>query len=331
MNKSFKKEVNLVEAVDIETMFEMYKKMTLIRKFEQKAIQLYWEGINRGALHTYIGEEAVAVGVCSALRKGDYISSTHRGHGHCLAMNGDPNLMLAELLGKENGYCRGRGGSMHIADLDLGILGANGIVGGGIPIAVGAAMALDYQGKPNIVACFFGDGATSTGAFHEALNLASIWNLPILFICENNFYAISTCVTNAIAIQDLANRAKAYGMANQIVDGNDVIQVYQETKKARDYAISGNGPVFLECKTYRTEGHWVADPQIYRDRKEVEEWRKKCPIETLKNKILQKDVTKKKRLESIEKEVDQIILQAEKFAKESPEPNPKDVQKFVFV
>jgi len=237
-----------VEVVDIETLFEMYKKMYLIRKFEQKAIQLYWEGINRGALHTYIGEEAVAVGVCSALQTGDYISSTHRGHGHCLAMNGNPSLMLAELLGKEDGYCRGRGGSMHIADLHLGILGANGIVGGGIPMAVGAAMALDYKEKQNMVACFFGDGATSTGAFHEALNLASVWKLPILFICENNFYAISTCIVNAVALKDLADRAKAYGMTSWMVDGNDVTQVYQEAKKAREIVLSGNGPVFLECK-----------------------------------------------------------------------------------
>ncbi len=318
-----------MEVVDIETLFEMYKKMYLIRKFEQKAIQLYWEGINRGALHTYIGEEAVAVGVCSALQTGDYISSTHRGHGHCLAMNGNPSLMLAELLGKEDGYCRGRGGSMHIADLHLGILGANGIVGGGIPMAVGAAMALDYKEKQNMVACFFGDGATSTGAFHEALNLASVWKLPILFICENNFYAISTCIVNAVALKDLADRAKAYGMTSWMVDGNDVTQVYQEAKKAREIVLSGNGPVFLECKTYRTEGHWVADPQIYRDKKEVEEWRKKCPIEGLKNKLIQQDRTNKERLESIENEVDQIIIQAEKFAKESPEPDPKEVLKYV--
>ena len=320
-----------MEGIDIETLYEMYKKMYLIRKFEQKAIQLYWEGINRGALHTYIGEEAVAVGVCSALHQGDYISSTHRGHGHCLAMGGDPSLMLAELLGKENGYCRGRGGSMHIADLDLGILGANGIVGGGIPMAVGAAMALDYKRKSNVVACFFGDGATSTGAFHEALNLASIWKLPIIFICENNLYAISTCVTNAVALKDLADRAKAYGMASWIVDGNDVIQVYQETKKAREMVLAGNGSVFLECKTYRTEGHWVADPQVYRDRKEIEEWRKKCPIDRLKRTLIQKEPTYKERLKKIENEVDQTILKAEQYAKESPDPDPIDVLKYVFV
>jgi len=319
-----------VEIPDRETMFEMYRKMYLIRKFEQKAIQLYWEGINRGALHTYIGEEAVAVGVCSALREGDYVSSTHRGHGHCLAMNGDPGIMLAELLGKENGYCRGRGGSMHIADLNLGILGANGIVGGGIPIAVGAAMALDYREKSNVVACFFGDGATSTGAFHEALNLASIWKLPIIFICENNLYAISTCVLNAVALQDLADRAHAYGMTSRVVDGNDVNQVYLETKKARELVLSGEGPVFLECKTYRTEGHWVADPQIYRDRKEVEAWRKKCPIDSLRKKLVQDDPTQGKRLDKIENEVDQVILKAEKFAKESPEPDPKNVLKYVY-
>lgn len=319
-----------METPDREIMFEMYRKMYLIRKFEQKAIQLYWEGINRGALHTYIGEEAVAVGVCSALLKGDYISSTHRGHGHCLAMEGDPSIMLAELLGKENGYCRGRGGSMHIADLNLGILGANGIVGGGIPIAVGAALALDYKEKPNVVVCFFGDGATSTGAFHEALNMASIWKLPIIFVCENNLYAISTCIHDAVALQDLADRARAYAIASQVVDGNDVLRVYQETKKAREIVLSKKGPVFLECKTYRTEGHWVADPQIYRDRKEIEEWRKRCPINALRNKLIQIDPANEERLNTIENEVNQIILKAEKFAKESPEPDPKDVLEYVF-
>ncbi|MCX6089101.1 MAG: thiamine pyrophosphate-dependent dehydrogenase E1 component subunit alpha [Candidatus Atribacteria bacterium] len=312
-------------------MFNMYRKMYLIRKFEQKAIQLYWEGINRGALHTYIGEEAVAVGVCSALEKGDYVSSTHRGHGHCLAMNGDPRIMLAELLGKENGYCKGRGGSMHIADLDLGVLGANGIVGGGIPIAVGAALALDYKNTKKVVACFFGDGATSTGAFHEALNLASVWKLPIIFICENNLYAISTCVVNAVALEDLAHRADAYGMKNKVVDGNDVLQVYEEARKAREMVLTGEGPVFLECKTYRTEGHWVADPQIYRQRTEIEEWKKKCPIAYLKKNLIHLDPSYEKELYAIEQKVDEEIKQAESFAKNSPEPDPKDVLHYVLV
>ena len=306
--------------VSRELLFRMYRKMYEIRTFEQKAIQLYWEGINRGALHTYIGEEAVAVGVCFALKQGDYISSTHRGHGHCLAMGGDPAQMLAELLGKETGYCRGRGGSMHIADLDLGILGANGIVGGGIPIAVGAALALSYLGKPNIVVCFFGDGASSTGAFHEALNLASVWKLPVMFVCENNLYAISTHVRDSCPLENLADRATAYGMRGIIVDGNDVVQVYEIAREAREAILSGGGPVFLECKTYRTEGHWVADPQIYRKSTEVEEWRKKCPIARLRKLLAESDPDCEETLNQIEAEVRAKMEEAERFAKESPNP-----------
>lgn len=312
-----------------ELVLSMYRKMFKIRAFEQKAIQLYWEGINRGALHTYIGEEAVAVGVCSALRAGDYITSTHRGHGHCLAMGGDPALMLAELLGKETGYCKGRGGSMHIADPSLGILGANGIVGGGIPISVGAALALDYKGRKNMIACFFGDGATNTGAFHEALNLASVWKLPVLFVCENNLYAISTSIKEVLPLENIADRAKAYNVESKVVDGNDVIQVYEVASAVREKVLQ-DGPFFMECKTYRTEGHWVADPQVYRSKEEVEAWRKKCPIARLRKRLMSYDSSYEEDLNKIEEEIAAEIDAAEKFAKESPEPEPATVLENVF-
>ena len=251
--------------------------MYLIRLFEDKAIKLYNEGINRGALHPYTGEEAVATGICSALEAGDYITSTHRGHGHCLAMGGDPAIMFAELLGKKNGYCKGKGGSMHIADVGMGILGANGIVGGGIPIAVGAGIALDNMGKRNVIACFLGDGASNTGSFHEALNMASIWRLPVIFVCENNLYAISVSIKESMNISDISIRANSYNIKSFSIDGNNVEKVFETAREARKLTINKQGPVLIECKTYRLLGHWIADPQIYRNVSEVEEWRKKDP------------------------------------------------------
>jgi len=229
--------------------------------------------------------------------------------------------MLAELLGKKDGYCRGKGGSMHIADPSLGILGANGIVGAGIPIAVGAALAIDYREKPNVVACFFGDGATSTGAFHEALNMASVWKLPVVFVCENNLYAISSCSHDCIPVHDLSDRAKGYEMSNAFVDGNDVLAVYEMMVEARKKVVEEHGPVFIECKTYRTEGHWIADPQIYRDKKEVEAWRERCPIKTLRSKLIESHPEMAPVLDQIEREVNSTITQAAQFAQESPEPD----------
>jgi pyruvate dehydrogenase E1 component alpha subunit len=317
--------------IGIKDLFEMYRKMYLIRIFEKKAIDLYKEGINRGALHSYIGEEAVAVGACSALKSNDYITSTHRGHGHCLAMGGNPSKMLAELLGKRTGYCKGKGGSMHIADPNLGILGANGIVGAGIPIAVGAGLALANLGKKNVVVCFFGDGATCTGAFHEALNMASIWKLPVVFICENNLYAISGCTADCIPVKDIATRALSYNMPGKIVDGMDVLSVYEETLSAREKAINGKGPTLIECKTYRFEGHWIADPQVYRSKSEVEEWKKKDPIEKLENKLIKENLAKLEDLKEIKNDIEREIIIAEKFAKESPEPRLGEVLDDIFI
>lgn len=295
--------------------------MYLIRVFEEKAMHLYNEGINRGALHPYSGEEAVAAGVCLALIEGDYITSTHRGHGHCLAMGGNSAKMLAELLGKKNGYCKGKGGSMHIADLGLGILGANGIVGGGIPISVGAGIALDNMNKKNVVVCFFGDGASNTGSFHESVNMASIWKLPIIFVCENNFYAISANVKDSMNIIDISTRAMSYNIKGYSIDGNDVEIVYETAKTARDLAVSGHGPVFIEAKTYRLFGHWIADPQIYRSVKEINDWKKKDPILIFKKKLLENKIISTQEIKDIEKEIVEEINNAEKFAKLSPEPD----------
>ena len=312
--------VNLVKT-NKKKLLEMYKMMYLIRLFEDKAIQLYNEGINRGALHPYTGEEAVATGICAALEVGDYITSTHRGHGHCLAMGGDPKIMLAELLGKKNGYCKGKGGSMHIADINIGILGANGIVGGGIPISVGAGIALDNMDKRNVVACFFGDGASNTGSFHEALNMASIWKLPIVFVCENNLYAISVSIKESMNISDISKRANSYNIKSFSIDGNDVEKIFETAIEARNLAINKQGPVLIECKTYRFLGHWIADPLTYRNVSEVEEWRKKDPIFNLRKKLLYSDIAGEEEINKIEKEIKKEIIDAEEFAKNSPEPD----------
>jgi pyruvate dehydrogenase E1 component alpha subunit len=312
-------------------LLKMYRMMYLIRLFEDKAMQLYSEGINRGALHPYTGEEAVATGVCSALEAGDYITSTHRGHGHCLAKGGDPAIMLAELLGKKDGYCKGKGGSMHIADVGIGILGANGIVGGGIPIAVGAGIAIDNMNKNNVVACFFGDGASNTGGFHESLNMASIWKLPVIFVCENNLYAISVPTKESMNISDISVRANSYNIKSYSIDGNDVIKVCETAKEARNLAVNKQGPVLIECKTYRLVGHWIADPQIYRSVSEVNEWKKKDPILNLRKKLLDEEIANEQEIDKIEKETEQEIRKAEEFAKNSPEPDINEALEDVLI
>lgn len=317
--------------INKEKLLKMYRMMNLIRLFEDKAMQLYNEGINRGGLHPYTGEEAVATGICSALENGDYVTSTHRGHGHCLAMGGEAAIMLAELLGKKDGYCKGKGGSMHIADVRIGILGANGIVGGGIPISVGAGLALDNMDKKNVVACFFGDGASNTGGFHESLNMASIWKLPIIFVCENNLYAISGSTKECMNIPDISIRAKSYNIKSFTIDGNDVIKVFETAKEARDLAVNKQGPVLIECKTYRLVGHWIADPQIYRNVSEVNEWKKKDPILNLRKKLLDDKIANDQDINKIEKETEEEIKMAEEFAKKSPEPDISEALEDVLI
>lgn len=277
-------------------------------------------------------EEAVAVGVCANLRRDDYVVGTHRGHGHCIAKGADPKRMMAELFGKSTGVCRGKGGSLHVADTSVGMLGASGIVGGGIPLATGAGLSIKYRGTDQVAASFFGDGASNQGTFHESLNLASIWDLPVIYVCENNQYAESTPVSKAMRVKNVADRAVAYDMPGAIVDGMDVIAVYKAAKEAVERARQGKGPTLIECKTYRYEGHEMGDPHnLYRSKEEIEEWKRRDAIQGLKRALVIDRIATEKEIETIEQEVKKLIEDAIKFADESPEPDPEDALRGVFV
>ncbi|MBI3909641.1 MAG: thiamine pyrophosphate-dependent dehydrogenase E1 component subunit alpha, partial [Armatimonadetes bacterium] len=269
-----------------ERLLHMYKQLVRLRAFEERVREIYMVSLMPGLAHLYIGQEAVAVGVCEALRQGDYLTSTHRGHGHFLAKGGDPGLMLAEIMGREAGYCRGKGGSMHIADISLGILGANGIVGAGIPIATGAALWMKISGQDRVVACFFGDGASNQGTFHEGLNLAALWRLPVVFICENNLYGISVRQDRHQKIADIADRAVAYGIPGEVVDGTDVLSVYESASRAVHRARNGDGPTLIECKVYRWLGHHAGDPAHYRPAGELEAWKQRCPLKICRERLM---------------------------------------------
>ncbi|MBX6770118.1 MAG: pyruvate dehydrogenase (acetyl-transferring) E1 component subunit alpha [Chloroflexi bacterium] len=312
------------------TMLEMYDRMLTIRRFELRVIELFREGVIRGSTHTYIGMEANAVGCCTALRPDDYITSTHRGHGHCIAKGGDVRLMMAELLGKATGYCKGKGGSMHIADLDVGILGANGIVGGGIGIATGAALSAKMRGSGQVCVCFFGEGGINQGTFHENANLASIWKLPVIYFCENNQYAMSMSVKRATAVADIASRAAAYDMPGVNVDGMDVLAVYEATRQAVERARAGEGPSLIVATTYRFEGHNIGDPQPYRSRDEVEEWRKRDAIERFGRFLIDEGIATRAEIEAIHQAVDQKIDEAVEFARQSPEPELSSLEDDVY-
>lgn len=303
-----------------DVLLDMYTRMVKIRKFEEKVAELFAQGKVLGFVHLYIGEEATAVGVCENLEDKDYITSTHRGHGHLIAKGGDLKYMMAELYGKETGYCKGKGGSMHIADATKGILGANGIVGGGFPIAAGAALSAKMRGTDQVAVCFFGYGASNQSTFHEALNIASIWKLPVVFVCENNLYGISMRQDKHQAIKDVADRAIGYGIPGVTVDGNDVLAVYEVAKEAINRARSGAGPTLVECKTYRYRGHFEGDPTIYRSKEEVEEWLAKDPILRLSKHILDNDVATEKELKDIEARIVEEVEEAVRFAEESPYP-----------
>lgn len=309
---------------------QIYKTMVKIRRFEEKVIQLYADGEIPGFMHIYVGEEAVAGGICAALNKEDYITSTHRGHGHCIAKGGRLDLMMAELFGRKTGYCKGKGGSMHIADLDIGILGANGIVGGGLPIAAGTGAGIKYKGERKVCACFFGDGATNIGPFHEACNLASTWELPVIFVCENNQFAQTTPQSEHQKIKDVARRAMAYDMPAVTVDGNDVVKVYEAADKAAEDARQGKGPTFIECKTYRWRGHWEGDPQPYRTAEDVARWKEKCPIIRFKDYLVTNKISTEQILDKIEKEVARELEQAVEFARKSPLPDVQEAYSDVF-
>ena len=306
-------------------LLSFYKTMVTIRTFEEKAAELFAAGKLPGFVHLYIGEEAVATGVCANLTDKDYITSTHRGHGHLIAKGGKIDLMMAELFGKSTGYCKGKGGSMHIADVNLGILGANGIVGAGQPIATGAAFACKYKKTDAVAVCFFGDGASNRGTFHESLNMASIFKLPVIFVCENNMYGISNYQKNHMNVSDISDRAAAYGIPGVTVDGNDVVAVYEAAAEAVDRARKGDGPSLIECKTWRHRGHFEGDPCIYKDPKEQEAWLKKDPVLSLEKKLTELKFATVVELEEVKVAVKEIIDSAVLFAQNSPDPDPDDV------
>lgn len=303
-----------------EILLEIYKRMNEARAFENKVSYFFARGMVHGTTHLSIGQEASGVASCMALREDDYITSTHRGHSQVIGKGIDLNRMMAELLGKYTGYCKGKGGSMHIADVEAGNLGANGVVGGGIPIAVGAALTQQMKKTGRIVLCFFGDGATNEGSFHESVNLASIWKLPVIFFCENNLYGMSMPQSKSMNIENIADRAKAYGIPGYIIDGNDAIEVYKTVKEVAEYVRNGNGPVLIESRTYRWLGHSKSDAQVYRTKEEVEEWKAKCPIKRLRNYMLENNFASQEELDKVEKKAVEDIEKAVEFANQSPEP-----------
>lgn len=316
-------------AVSKEKLLDMYETMLKIRYFEEKVDELFKKRLIMGTTHLYVGEEAVAAGACAAIRPDDYILSTHRGHGHCIAKGGDLNKMMAELHGKATGYCKGKGGSLHIADVESGNLGANGIVGGGIPIAPGAGLSAKMRGTDQVTLCFFGDGAVNQGAFHESINLASVWKLPVVYILENNLYGMSTAVSKASNVEDLAVRAQGYGIEGVIVDGNDVEAVYEAVSKAVEKARKGGGPTLIECKTYRQKGHSKSDQRKYRTREEEREWLKRDPIPRAKKRLIEMGVPEEE-LDELEQQVKQKIEAAVEYANESPYPDVEELTKDVY-
>ena len=306
------------------------RQMVLIRRFEEGAEQAYVRGLVHGTMHLSIGQEASAVGVGINLTLADCITSTHRGHGHCIAKGAEPKYMFAEFFGKDTGYCRGRGGSMHIADVAGGNLGANGIVGGGIPIAVGAALALKQMKKPNVVVCFFGDGANNEGAFHEGLNMASIWKLPVVFVCENNKYGMSTSTERSTSVKAIATRAQAYSMPGVTVDGNIFANVADAAHEAIERARGGGGPTLIEALTYRHRGHSKSDRNRYRTKEEIDAWIERDPIVLLEQDLMAHGLIDEAELEALKEGVEQEIEEAVAFAKDSPSPSVDSLTDFVY-
>ena len=308
----------------------LYERMALIRKFEEQIKFLFLEGLMPGTIHQCEGQEATAVGVCSALNKNDYITSTHRPHGHALAKGLTPEEMLIELFGGATGCCKGKGGSMHLGNIDKGMVPAIAIVGGAIPVAAGMALAFKMQNKSQVVACFFGDGAVSEGAFHEAVNMAAIWHLPVIFVCENNLYGASTRIDKVTLLKHVADRAAGYGISGETIYGNDVIAVHEATKKASEECRSGNGPVLLELETYRRCGHSRRDACLYQDKDEREAWLKRDPIEILGRSLIQRNDINESDLDQIQTRVDKQIACAIETAQQAPKPLIADLTTNVF-
>ncbi|WP_303898620.1 MULTISPECIES: pyruvate dehydrogenase (acetyl-transferring) E1 component subunit alpha [Thermoflexus] len=313
-----------------ERLIDWLYQMLLIRAFEETVEQLYAAGKMHGTMHLYIGQEAVAVGAIAALRPDDYITSTHRGHGHAIAKGQDLRAMLAELLGKETGVCRGRGGSMHLADLERGNLGANGIVAGGIPIAVGAGLSIRMQGQDRVVLCFFGDGAANHGNFHEGLNMAAIWRLPVVFLCENNQYAMSMAVRRAMAVPRVADRAVAYGIPGETVDGMDVVAVYRAVRAAVERARRGEGPTLIEAITYRYRGHSKSDRQVYRTKDEVQAWMARDPIARLREALIARGWLSEAEAAALEERAREAVAEALRAAEGDPEPDVAQLTEGVY-
>jgi acetoin:2,6-dichlorophenolindophenol oxidoreductase subunit alpha len=314
-----------------QELIKLYTQMLTIRRFEERVVKEYDAGKILGFIHSYIGEEAIAVGVCAHLGIEDRIVSHHRGHGHCIAKGADMKRMMAEIYGKKTGYCKGKGGSMHIADFKIGMLGADGIVAAGLPISVGAAMAAQLEAKNKVAAVFFGDGATNEGEFHECLNLAGIWKLPLLFVCENNQYGVNTHFEYALAAKEITRMPEAYRISTASVNGNDVLAVYEAAQKAIEEIRKGKGPYFLECKTYRWHKHFLSTYLAdLRPTAELEAWKKKDPIPAFEAKLLNRGTLSREELKSIEEQILAKIEDAYQYAQESPFPAPEDVFEDVY-
>ena len=315
-----------------DDLVEVYRQMRTIRNFEEKLVELVGAGRLAGFLHLYAGEEAVAVGVCKHLSDRDIVSSTHRGHGHCIAKGVDVRGMMAELFGRSTGTCKGKGGSMHIADLDRGMLGANGIVGAGLGLAAGAALTAKLKKTGGVSIAFFGDGASNQGQFHEAMNIAAIWKLPVVFVCENNGYGEATPMEFVTSVVDIAERAKAYSMNATIADGMDFFDVYEKAGLAIARARRGDGPTLLECKTYRFMGHYVGDNMAYRSKEEMEMWKqKRDPIDGFETHVTEAGLVDADRLRTVDGDVVRLLEEAVTYAEASPFPTPDQVTTDVYV
>ncbi len=313
-----------------DMMLYLYRQMVRIRQFEEKLLELFSTRIMPGTMHQYNGQEAVAAGVCAQLNTDDYVSSTHRGHGHCVAKNADIKAIMAEMFAKSTGCCKGLGGSMHLADFGVGMLGANAIVGGGIPIAVGAGWSCKYRAQKRVSVVFFGDGASNEGSFHESVNLAAVWQLPVIFVCENNLYGFSTHYKRTMLLDNISDRAAAYGIPGASVDGMDVKAVYEAAGEAIDRARNGAGPTLLECKTYRFRGHSRFEDPSYRSKEELEQWMKRDPITRWSQYLQTQMQVGEEELKKIDEQAASELDEAVRFAETSPDPEPNDYRQYIF-
>jgi TPP-dependent pyruvate/acetoin dehydrogenase alpha subunit len=316
--------------LDKRDLLHMYKMMLLIRRFEEQCVEFYKNGEIRGSLHPCIGQEATAVGACYALREDDYLTCTYRGHGQALAKGLDPKEAMAELLGRSTGCSKGKGGSMHFTDPDVGLLGENAIVGAGAPIAVGAALSAQLDGTDRVSITFFGDGAVNQGAFAEALNLAAVWNAPVIFLCENNLYSEMTPIEEMVNIEQLVDRAAGFGIPGVVVDGYDPVALYEATHAAVDRARGGGGPTFIEAMTYRLVGHMIGDTEPYRTQEEVAEWRARDPIHAFPQRLVDEFGVSREEIEAAQADVEAQMAEVVRFALDSPWPSVDDITQDIF-